>query len=324
MDNNSSQPLVSICCITYNHEPYIAQAIQSFLMQKTNFPIEILISDDASTDKTSNIIRDYESCYPNLIKPLYQTKNQYSQGKKPNPEFNFPRARGKYIALCEGDDYWTDSFKLQKQVNFLEQNQDFAICFHNMQIIDKDNPHLNRISNINQQEITTIENLAHRNYIYTASCMFRNYKHELPHWYYQCPVGDYPLHLINAQRGKIKFIDETMGAFRVHQGGVWRGKTLRQQLETAIELFEIIRDKFSKDINHILNNQLLDSYLQIVEHYIQNKEIEKSKFYLMKIIENDPVYLLELIKSLRTKKRASINEITAPLRWLARKIMPNH
>ena len=121
-------PLVSICCITFNHEKYIGQTLEGFLMQKTYFPFEILIHDDASTDATANIIREYEAKYPNIIKPIYQTENQFSKGiRSMYGVFNFPRATGKYIAMCEGDDYWIDENKLQSQADFLEQNEDYGL-----------------------------------------------------------------------------------------------------------------------------------------------------------------------------------------------------
>lgn len=111
------EPLVSICCITYNHKEYIRDALDGFLSQRTDFPYEILINDDASTDGTADIIREYEQKYPEKIRALLQTENQYSKGiTNPSGAFNFPRVRGRYVAMCEGDDYWTDPEKLQKQV----------------------------------------------------------------------------------------------------------------------------------------------------------------------------------------------------------------
>jgi len=124
------QPVVSICCITYNHQPYIEDALEGFLIQETDFPFEILIHDDASTDRTADIIREYQAKYPRLIKPIYQTENQYSKGLKMNPTFNFPRAKGKFIALCEGDDKWINRNKLQIQLDCMRKYRWIDISFH--------------------------------------------------------------------------------------------------------------------------------------------------------------------------------------------------
>ena len=124
-------PLVSICCLSYNHSPFIRKCLDGFLMQETTFPLEILIHDDASTDGTDEIVREYAANYPDKIFPLFEEKNKYSNGYKGRMDFfNYNRARGKYIATCEGDDYWTDPLKLQKQVDFMETHPDFSVCFH--------------------------------------------------------------------------------------------------------------------------------------------------------------------------------------------------
>ncbi len=137
-----SNILVSICCTTFNHEKFIAYALNGFLIQKTNFAIEILINDDCSEDNTSNILKDYDSRFPGVFKITFQTENQYSKGVKPFTQMVFPNVKGKYIALCEGDDYWTDPFKLQKQVDFLEMNPNYSMCFHKCKIIDENDNEL--------------------------------------------------------------------------------------------------------------------------------------------------------------------------------------
>ena len=125
-----SEVLVSISCITYNHSAYIRQCLDGMLMQQTTFDFEILIHDDCSTDGTDNIIREYEQRYPHVVKPLYETENQYQNGKPfGSIVWNIPRANGKYIAFCEGDDYWTDPLKLQKQVDFMEANPEVGLCY---------------------------------------------------------------------------------------------------------------------------------------------------------------------------------------------------
>ena len=123
--------VVSIICATYLHEKYIRKALDSFLAQKTLFNFEILINDDASTDKTPEILREYEQKYPGLIRVIYQKENQYSKGVRVVDDILVPLARGKYLAFCEGDDYWCDENKLQKQVDFLEKNPDYTVCVHN-------------------------------------------------------------------------------------------------------------------------------------------------------------------------------------------------
>ena len=127
---DKSIPVVSICCVAYNHVHFIRQCLDGFVMQKTNFPFEVLIHDDASTDGTQDIIREYEAKYPDIIKPIYQKENQYSKGVRVSLVYNYSRVRGKYVALCEGDDYWTDPYKLQKQVDFLEAHPDYVMCSH--------------------------------------------------------------------------------------------------------------------------------------------------------------------------------------------------
>lgn len=133
-----NRPLVSICCITYNHGPYIRQTLEGFLMQETDFSWELLIHDDASTDGTQDIIREYAARFPDRIRPILREENQYSKGISNISIFNFPRARGTYIAMCEGDDCWTDPKKLQLQVDYLRAHPDCALCFHSARIVTVD------------------------------------------------------------------------------------------------------------------------------------------------------------------------------------------
>lgn len=139
----SKEVLVSISCITYNHVQYIRQCLDGFLMQQTNFAFEVLIHDDCSTDGTTEIIKEYELMYPDIIKPIYEKENQYQQGKPSGSVvWNFPRAQGKYIAMCEGDDYWIDPLKLQKQVDFLDANLEYGMCYTNFNIYYQDTKHI--------------------------------------------------------------------------------------------------------------------------------------------------------------------------------------
>ncbi len=215
---NMVQPLVSICCITYNQQNYIHEAIEGFLMQKTTFPIEIIIHDDASTDGTAKIVKSYAEKYPDLIFPIFQTENQYSKGIRGIAvRFTFPKAMGKYIALCEGDDYWTDPYKLQKQVNFLETNEAYSMCFHNATtyFVDRDvSENFNR--KLKSKSYNTNDLLLKGWFIPTASILFRKtmLPNPFPNWYYDVYNGDYGLELLLSTKGIFFYINEKMSVYR--------------------------------------------------------------------------------------------------------------
>lgn len=224
---NIKSPLVSICCSTYNHEDYIEDTIRGFLMQETNFPFEILIHDDASTDRTQEIIRKYEKIYPNIIKPIYQVENQYSKGVKVNFTYNYSRARGKYIALCEGDDYWIDKEKLQKQIDVLENNENVMLCIHSTKIFDMkignfSEPNKFRL-NTGDKEFNAEEVIVRGGeFGHTSSFVFRKSMIEdPPKWYLEYPTGDTPLRLLSVHKGSIYYIDREMSVYRIGVSGSW-------------------------------------------------------------------------------------------------------
>lgn len=219
--NDDTLPMVSVSCNTYNQDLYIRDAIEGFLKQKTNFRIEILIHDDASTDKTADIIREYEGKYPELIKPTYQIENQYSQ--KGGSKNRVPRRppRGKYYALCEGDDYWTDPFKLQKQVDFMEKNPDYSLCFHNAMVIyeqDKRKPHI--FTKLTKSEYSIDDVIIMDWFIPTQSIIFRTELYDSPKWSNYVFGADYAFLLRLASKGKFKAFDEPMSVYRKHAGGI--------------------------------------------------------------------------------------------------------
>lgn len=178
------QPLVSICCTAYNHEKYIAQALDSFLAQKCDFPFEILVHDDVSTDRTAEIIREYAQRYPDIVKPMFQTENQYSKGVPINETFNFPRAQGKYIALCECDDFWCDNTKLQRQIAHMESDPGCTFSFTNGYVHDESGarkedrpflPYYDRDLSVyeGKSRAYSLAEIAQFNFIPTASFVFR-------------------------------------------------------------------------------------------------------------------------------------------------------
>lgn len=215
MDNT---PLVTICCITYNHAAYIRECLNGFLMQETNFKFEVVIHDDASTDETQSIIKEYCEKYPNVFSPIFQHVNQYSRGIKSIIQtFCVPQFRGKYVAMCEGDDYWIDPYKLQKQVDFLESHPDYGMCYTKVKrFVQKNNKFIDEWGGPNE----TMDKLLIENTIPTLTAVFHkaiyyNYLTEIHPSKRGWLMGDYPIWLYFAQNSKIKFINETTGVYRI-------------------------------------------------------------------------------------------------------------
>jgi len=236
-------PTVSIVMITYGHEKYIKQAIEGVFMQVCNFEIELIIANDGSPDDTDKVILDLLSQHPKSFSVNY-IKREKNWGMMPNFVDALRKAKGKYIALCEGDDFWTDSAKLQRQVDFLDVNPSFAICFHRVDVLYEKgiDPFLPDI-NINTPEVTTIFDLLRGNYLHTASVMFRN-NNDYPSWLNNSYPGDWPLHVINSTYGKIKFMDQCMASYRVHYGGVH--STTGGFVEKSLGTFHQICEELAK------------------------------------------------------------------------------
>lgn len=217
--------MVSVLCLAFNHEKYIRQCLDGFVMQKTNFKFEVIIHDDASTDNTANIIREYEEKYPEIIKPIYQKENQYSKKAGITKSFTLPKARGKYIAICEGDDFWTDKYKLQKQVDTLENNPNSKCCVCTVRDANEDGSMMNTThpSEVFDSGILHTEDflkLACKEYAFqTSSFMFKGddykeYIYNPPKFRTVSSVGDWPQLLYFSIIGDIYYINDEMSCYR--------------------------------------------------------------------------------------------------------------
>lgn len=230
---------------TYNQEKYIGQAIEGVLMQKTDFGFRLIVHDDASSDNTSNIIREYEKAHTKNIESIFQTVNQYSLGR-PNSVILIPKAISKYIAICEGDDYWTDPFKLQKQVDFLEQNDDYSMCFHEADVVNSKNEFLRKFNEIDEDKDFSITDLIKHNDISTASVVFRRKNiEEIPELFYQLHAGDWGLHIINARNGKIRYLKDCMSVYRQHDEGLWASLSHNEMILKGVEVMEQLDKLFN-------------------------------------------------------------------------------
>ena len=285
-------PVVSISCFAYNHEKFIRECIDGFLMQKTTFPVEILIHDDASTDSTANIIREYEALYPHLIKPIYQTENQYSKNKNIDAIFNFARARGKYIALCDGDDYWTDPLKLQRQTEFLNSNPDYVLVAENSIWHDLSSGERTNFSELPERDIGILEMLSKRQFG-TASVLFRNLEGRLQ---FDGVSGDTILWCHLAKYGKVKYKENVSSVYRRHAGGVTEGNKV-EWAKTMIVWNNALRKNHPEVNNLVFKKRNLANFNDAINFLIKNKSYKQALFTideLANLTDDPPAYKDEL------------------------------
>jgi glycosyltransferase involved in cell wall biosynthesis len=259
-------------------------------MQKTSFDFEICIGEDGSNDGTAEICKDYASKYPDKIRLLHRTRDEADRKKYAHPAiYNFvetlKKCRGKYIAILEGDDYWTDSNKLQLQVDFLEANSDYSLCFHNATLKyhlsdkyfkeyeEKDGASFYFVPPL---ETTTIRDLAKRNFILSHSVVFRNsINSTLPDWFKESYIGDYPLFMLLSKYGKLKYIDRVMGCYRCHSDGMWSCEPKMFRLEKFVDTqLLLLKAKFDDDVKEIIRHSTYDNMLGLLKYYY-SKRLQK-------------------------------------------------
>lgn len=287
--NVNQSPFVSVCCLTYNHEKYIRKTLDGILMQKTEFPFEILIHDDASTDRTAEIIREYQKRYPDIIKPIFEEKNQWtSYAWGVLKLFVYPKARGKYVALCEGDDYWTDAGKLQRQVDYMESHPECPAVFHavnyvwNGQIIHNDR-HFDAECNVTTNQVI----YGGGEFCATSSLLFKaKYAMEFPQYRDMVPIGDYPLQVMLSTKGPMHYFPEIMGAYRTGHEESWStsmGKAGRYSAE-YLDFLQIevnwlkefdkeTRGKYKDSVHYRIGRAALDLY---VGHRVSFDELKEN------------------------------------------------
>jgi glycosyltransferase involved in cell wall biosynthesis len=270
---------VDVLMMTYNHEAYIQEAIEGVLNQKTNFKVRLIIGNDCSTDKTIQVCQKYTKQYPNQIELVHQEVNI---GHHKNFIEIYQRTNATYIALCEGDDYWTDPNKLQKQIDILEANPSYIICFHAIDELREDGSILR--SNTNQTQITDVKDLIKGWYINTATYVFRNSRRiQFPEWFFEVKATDLCFHILIAEAGgEIYYIDEVMAVYRRHYGGV--------------------TDEKSDYIYHLRKN--IPFYFGLIE-YLEKKKPSYVSFAMDKLQD----IRLKLFYQLRAKKQKTSSDI---------------
>lgn len=255
---------VSVICNTYNHEKYIRDALNGFVMQKTDFAFEVLIHDDASTDHTADIIREYEQKYPELIKPIYETKNQYSKHDGTIKRLQAARVQGRFVAMCEGDDYWIDPLKLQKQYDFMTSYSEYTLCgcstkwMNELKGKETGKSRTKQDKDISLQEFLMPKN--GRPFPYVSFFMRKEIWTGVPKWGF--PVGDLPLSYYAAMQGKVRMLADTMCVYRWNTDGSWtaRNTDTSMRIETCekmIRAYEYMNEDTDYRYSDLISKAIL-------------------------------------------------------------------
>lgn len=258
MDNNDIK--VSVCCLVYNHEKYLRKCLDGFVMQKTNFAFEVLINDDKSTDSSAEIIKEYYEKYPDVFVPVFQTENQYSKGVKVIDDILIPMAKGKYIALCEGDDYWCDENKLQLQYNYMENDEECVMCLHNTVFHYLDGSHKDRLfNNWKINHILTEKETFIGSNVHTSSYFIRKEYAKKPSFGRSCWAGDFVIKTWLYTCGKLVVLPHPMSVYNAGVEG------------SATELNQKSVEIMKKNSNNLIN--YLEK-LNVETHYKFNETIK--------------------------------------------------
>lgn len=288
MNTKINEPLVSIICVCFNHEKYIEQALMSFVNQKTSFAFEVLVHDDCSTDKSAQIIKKIAKKYPKIIVPIFEKENQYSKGKKIYKIME-PYVRGKYVAICEGDDYWCDDDKLELQVSFLEKNKEYVASCHKTSIFDcKEGKIVADLELPIKCDADFQFDDALNNRCHTSSfiCLKKYYfERDFKGFDIDKRVGDYPLKLYLFINGKIRYFHKTMSVYRF--------------LSNDKSYSSMIRKDDSYIKKYFMNNVKMAKVLQSYDlNYCERKQLYnfiKKNYYGVAIYSNNPFAFCSLI-----------------------------
>ena len=294
--------MVSVSCLVYNHAKYLRKCLDGFVMQKTNFKFEVLIHDDASTDGSQDIIREYEEKYPDIIKPIYQTENQYSKHISIGKTYQYPRLKGKYIAFCEGDDYWCDDHKLQKQFDIMEMNPDCSICVHRVQDVSECGELLNKFRPSDEPILNKFDLNEYLEFIsngkfhpfQTSSYFIRRevsekINIEAPEYAKISKVGDVVVILTSLTMGKMYYFSDVLSNYRKFSVGSWSAilkksnDNIADNEKNLIDVLELFNEYTNFEHYDMLNDIILSKKINVYILTEQYKLLfEKSNRKLLK------------------------------------------
>jgi glycosyltransferase involved in cell wall biosynthesis len=278
----------SVCMITYNHKEFIAQAIESVMMQQTDFDYELVIGEDCSTDGTREICLTYREKYPDKIRLFLHEKNL---GMIRNYAETFSRCTAQYVAVLDGDDYWTAPHKLQKQVDFLEAHPDYAICFSRTEALVEDEScdPFSMPSPERAKPTYTVEDLLEANMIANSSVMYRNgLVTGFPEWFFRLEISDWPLHILMAQHGKIGYLDDAMVAYRVHATSTFFSRAPIPQLLAEANTYRAISLYLGSQYRNLTHERLAWYYQRLAVSYFRTGDRPRALRFALRSIKAYP------------------------------------
>lgn len=313
----TEQPKVSVLMTTYKHEKFIAQAVESVLMQETVFPFELVISEDKSPDETRGIVEEYQRRHPDRIRLFAREENLGAH----NFAATYAACRGKYVAILEGDDYWTDRNKLQVQVDALDAHPDWVVCFHTVRVVteDRSKPRPPYLFPQSCREVSTLDDLLQWNFIQPCSVMFRNrVVRTFPEWYFSLALGDWPLFIMLAQHGQLGYIDRVMADYRVHGGGSWANRDEAFRIERSLEMLGHIRQILETDRAAQVTDQIVKGYIKLTEAELERGHMAKARSTLWGLLRRESVLRRGFPRRLALRIALEIHapSVLRTIRWI--------
>lgn len=295
---------VSVAMITYNHERFLAQAIDSVLAQKTDFEFEIVIGEDCSTDGTRRILLEYQDKSGGRIRPILHDVNQ---GMNRNLEQTLLACRGEYIALLEGDDYWTSDDKLAMQADFLDRHPECSMCFHNALVVYEDGSRpASQYCAPEQPAYSDIEDILKVNFIPTCSVMFRGLAvREFPEWLRRLNVGDWPLNVFYAEQGRIGYLEDTMAAYRLHPGGSYSMRSAIDQHQTILSMYDQLDSHLGFRYSALIKSAVFDRWYALAILFTRSGRLRDARHYSALCLRTRPL-TFKLLSKLKIAARTFI------------------
>lgn len=298
---------VSVIMLAYNIGAYLEEAIRGVIRQQTSYPVQLVIAEDCSTDHTLEICLRYQNQYPDIITLVRHEKNAGLQR-------NFIDAHrhcvGEYIAICDGDDYWTDKHKLQKMTDFMDNHPDYSTCFHRVvNYYEEDGS--KSLSNGKQQTVSTVVDLARNNFITNSSSLFRRkYYPEVPTWFAQITSCDYAMHLLNAQHGPIYYFRKPMAVYRKHGKGIWSEAASDKRLNASLYAREYLLDSFKeqKAVYDTLRNSYREIALNLIKYYHSTANEAMLDDTRKRILQYYPEWTVGTIREMEKETAPSFRE----------------